>query len=227
MSVILSSHQQNPRSDEFLFDILNGMEEPNNRDIPRNSMRLEGEEDRSPEYKKTRNNLVVSIKDLLDDAEGRMARGEALGVHGTIMNKKGIVRTIIQDPSANARVNLMTEATEPLGVYFHHDTETGQRSLVVVEPDKVTEVVDNPLEQQVAGPEAGYTGASSSLLASFNERLPDGSYVGASVVSSGGFSIRKFDGGNHIGISLSHNPEQLELVGTLWEQAQTGIIGDS
>lgn len=217
------------------------MSHGNENNIPHNGMRAEGEQDRTDEYKAARDSLILSVRGLLDDVERRQADGLPLGTFGTIHDTPGVVRTVIEDPFAEPTTevyaedeigptrgvnfefrvgtNLMAESTKPIGVYFYRSPESGQRNLVVVRPDKVVEIVDNPLEQQVAGPEAGYTEGSSSILASFNEKLPDGSYVGAQVRASGKFSIKKFDGENgspHIGISLSRNPEQIELVSDMW-----------
>lgn len=217
------------------------MQESHDRGIPSNALRAENEGDRSPEFKSARDNFILSVRSLLDEVERRQSSGEPLGDYGKIKDEAGIIRTVIQDPfpeqtttkyseddiAPNVGVNLMSEKTKPSGAYFHHDTEKGQRVLVVVNPDKVLEVIDNPLEQQVAGPEAGYLGVSSSMLASFTERLPDGSYVGAEIVSSGRLSLKKFDGKAHTGVALSRDPVQLELLGTMWSDIQTQLLSDA
>ncbi|MCA9337476.1 hypothetical protein KC951_02090 [Candidatus Saccharibacteria bacterium] len=217
------------------------MQEPGNKDIHTNAIRAENEGDRTPEFKAARDNLIHDVRSFLDEVERRQSSGEPLGSHGEIRDEAGIIRTIIQDPFREPKtrqfsddgirldggVNFMTETTKPRGVYFHHDPETGQRVLVVVNPDKVLEVIDDPLEQQASGPEAGYQGVSSSKLASFTEKLPDGSYVGMEVVSSGQVFLKKFDGAVHAGVALSRSPEQLELVGSMWADIQSQLLSGS
>ncbi len=214
-----------PRS--FFVWYTYAMSHANESDIPRNGMRAEGEQDRPEEYKAARDNLVISVRGLLDEVERLQADGLPLGEFGLIYDTPGISRIVLEDPFAKVSTGIMAERTKPTGAYLYHDSKTGQRSLVVVRPDKVLEILDNPMEQQVAGPEAGYEGVSSSILTSFNERQPDGSYIGAQVRASGKFSIKKFDGGSdsyHTGISLTHNPEQIEMVGDMWTDIEAQLL---
>ncbi len=216
--------------------------EPN--PIPRNAIRALGEQDRSPEYKSARDNLVRSIRHLLDEVERRHSTGEPLGKHGEIKYAKGIERTILQDPFSEPTqrvsddtgrsteaglhfatgLNFMSEATKQTGAYIYHDAESGQRILAVVDTDSVLEIIDNPLEQKVTGPEAGYSGVSSTILASFKEKLPDNSYVGAQIESSGRFSLKKFDGGYHTGMGLDRDPGQVELVNAMWANIESQLL---
>lgn len=202
------------------------MNEHDGKEIPSNGMRKQGEQDRTQEYKDTRDNLVTSMGSLLDTVEDLQSRNETLN-GSEIINKLGISRSVIDDPSADAKFNLLTEKTRPPGVYFHVDEKTGDRTLVIIdEKRKVTEIVDSPQELMVSGPLAGYSGSGSSQLASFTETLPDRSYIGSKVISSGVLYIETFDSNNHSSIAAK-DAAQLQLIETVWNQIESDVFPDA
>ena len=199
------------------------MNDHDGKDIPSNGMRKQGEQDRTQEYKDTRDNLVNSIGSLLDTVAELQSRNETIN-GSVIIDEPGISRSVIDDPSADAKFNMLTEKVRPPGVYFHIDEKTGDRTLVIIdEKSKVTEIVDSPQEQMVSGPIAGYSGSGSSQLASFNETLPDRSYIGSKVISSGGLYIDTFDGNSHSS-SIPKDAGQLKMIETIWSQIESDIF---
>ena len=178
------------------------MNEHDGKDIPNNGMRKQGEQDRTQEYKDTRDNLVNSIGSLLDTVAELQSRNETIN-GSVIIDEPGISRSVIDDPSADAKFNMLTEKVRPPGVYFH--------------------IVDSPQEQMVSGPIAGYSGSGSSQLASFNETLPDRSYIGSKVISSGGLYIDTFDGNSHSS-SIPKDAGQLKMIETIWSQIESDIF---
>ncbi len=214
------------RSEVYFVCYTNHMNEHDGKEIPSNGMRKQGEQDRTQEYKDTRDNLVNSIGSLLDTVADLQSRNETLN-GSEIINELGISRSVIDDPSADAKFNLLTEETRPPGVYFHIDEKTGDRTLVIIdEKRKVTEIVDSPQELMVSGPLAGYSGSGSSQLASFTETLPDRSYIGSKVISSGVLYIETFDSNNHSS-TTPKDAGQLKMIETVWSQIESDIFPDA
>jgi len=199
------------------------MSEHDGKEIPNNGMRIQGEKDRTQEYKDTRDNLVNSIGSLLDTVAELQSRNETIN-GSVIIDEPGISRSVIDDPSADAKFNILTEKIRPPGVYFHIDEKTGDRTLVIIdEKRKVTEIVDSPQELMVSGPVEGYSGSGSSQLASFTETLPDRSYIGSKVISSGGLYIDTFDSNNHSS-TTPKDAGQLKMIETIWSQIESDIF---
>ncbi|MCX6729436.1 MAG: hypothetical protein NTV95_02160 [Candidatus Saccharibacteria bacterium] len=199
------------------------MNDHDGKDIPSNGMRKQGEQDRTQEYKDTRDNLVTSIGSLLDTVAELQSRNETLN-GSEIINEPGISRSVIDDPSADAKFNMLTEKIRPPGVYFHIDEKTGDRTLVIIdEKSKVTEIVDSPQELMVSGPVEGYSGSGSSQLASFTETLPDRSYISSNVISSGGLYVDTFDGNSHSS-TAPKDAGQLQLIETVWSQIEADVL---
>ncbi len=208
---------------DFFVCYTRHMNDHDGKDIPSNGMRKQGEQDRTQEYKDTRDNLVNSISSLLDTVAELQSRNETLN-GSEIINEPGISRSVIDDPSADAKFNMLTEKIRPPGVYFHIDEKTGDRTLVIIdEKSKVTEIVDSPQELMVSGPVEGYSGSGSSQLASFAETLPDRSYISSKVISSGGLYIDTFDSNSHSS-TAPKDAGQLQLIEAVWSQIEADVL---
>ncbi len=201
-------------------------------------MRAMGEGDRSTTYKRTRDAVVLGIRQFLDDVESRQSSDRPLGRFGPVHNRKGIDRQIIEDPLAEPTkeigpltfqvpVNLMATRYQPDGAYFNRDEETGERTLVIIDRGRIVEITDNPIEQLGAGPEEGYETVRGAVLASFQDQAPDGSYVGAQVAASGRLTIKTFDvGGSHSSAEPSRVDAQCRMVADLWKGLHADLVKD-
>jgi hypothetical protein len=190
-------------------------------------LRQENEGDRTPEFKSARDGMILEVRGLLDEVERRQKNGEPLGRHGEIKQAAGIERATIEDP-LEGPVNILTEKTNPVGAYFYHNPETGQRIMTLVEADgKVIEIGDNPLEQQLSGPEAGYEGASSTTLSFFRELPEDGQYVGTEFNANGQALLKQYNGEVHTNSALSGDFAKFELVGEVWGSVRQQVFDEA
>jgi hypothetical protein len=149
---------------------------------PKNLPTALPESSQPEEVRATRDSIVLGVRQALDTLAERQREGTPVDSLGPVQPEVGIVRDIVQNPFGGP--DLMSEATKPTGAYFHVDPSTGKRTGVVNTGKVVYELSDDPFEQIVAGPEAGY-GTGSAELAALKLVKSDGTYEGLKVWATG------------------------------------------